>query len=376
MKVLFIGNFRDGTGWSRSAIEYIMALDAADVKVVPRCIKLNGVSGEVPERILELERQSAKDCDVVIQHVLPHMLEYDGHFQKRIAIYMTEASNFKRTGWAEKINEMDEAWVPCHYSHLASIDSGVTIPMHVMPIPCNPSLYTQHYEALNFPELNGKFKFYFIGDVTRRKNLAALIRAFYAEFDPFEDVGLVIKANYGNAPPEVCDKKVRDLIATVQKQLNLYKSTNVFSGAVVITQRLSDVQMMQLHATCDCLVAPSYAEGWHLPAFDAMCMGKTPIVTNCTSFPEFLSDNEGYLVDCRREPIFGMADDSSVPDLYTAKESWFSIDVDELRRVMRMAYNDHEDRKERSQNGMDKASKFSYYEIGKVMKKRILERGV
>ena len=43
MKVLYLGCYRDGTGWAHSAIDYILSLDAAGIEVVPRFIKLNDI---------------------------------------------------------------------------------------------------------------------------------------------------------------------------------------------------------------------------------------------------------------------------------------------------------------------------------------------
>ena len=41
MKVLFIGCYRDGTGWAKAAGDYILAMDAAGIDVVCRPLKLN-----------------------------------------------------------------------------------------------------------------------------------------------------------------------------------------------------------------------------------------------------------------------------------------------------------------------------------------------
>ena len=41
MKVLYIGHYREGTGWGRAAIDYILSMDAAGIEVVPRAVKLN-----------------------------------------------------------------------------------------------------------------------------------------------------------------------------------------------------------------------------------------------------------------------------------------------------------------------------------------------
>ena len=59
MKVLYIGCYRDGTGWGNAAIDYILSLDAVGVDVVPRAIKLNNKQVELPSRIVELENKSS-----------------------------------------------------------------------------------------------------------------------------------------------------------------------------------------------------------------------------------------------------------------------------------------------------------------------------
>ena len=47
MKVLYIGCYRDGTGWAKAAQNYILSLDTAGVEVVPRFIKLNDNNSEM-----------------------------------------------------------------------------------------------------------------------------------------------------------------------------------------------------------------------------------------------------------------------------------------------------------------------------------------
>ena len=38
MKVLYIGHYRDGTGWGNAALNNILSLDAVGIDVVPRAI--------------------------------------------------------------------------------------------------------------------------------------------------------------------------------------------------------------------------------------------------------------------------------------------------------------------------------------------------
>src|SRR5579885_2547993 len=78
LKVLFIGAFHDGTGYSHMAISTVLAMDRAGLDVCCRTLKFNNVNGEVHQRITELERKSVVGCDVVIQNFLPITMEYHG----------------------------------------------------------------------------------------------------------------------------------------------------------------------------------------------------------------------------------------------------------------------------------------------------------
>ena len=80
MKVLYIGCYREGTGWGQAAIDYILAMDSVGIDVVPRAVKLNNNQPELPQRILELESKDSSGSDVCIQHVLPHMMDYNSKF--------------------------------------------------------------------------------------------------------------------------------------------------------------------------------------------------------------------------------------------------------------------------------------------------------
>ena len=60
MKVLYIGHYKEGTGWANAAQGMIQALDRADIEVVCRNITLT-TDKETPERILELEKNDTNN---------------------------------------------------------------------------------------------------------------------------------------------------------------------------------------------------------------------------------------------------------------------------------------------------------------------------
>ena len=372
MKTLFVGVYKDGTGWGNAAQNYILALDSAGVDVVPRSIKLNSFDAEIPDRIKDLEKKDISGCNIVIQNLLPYHMEYNGRFEKNIGLYFTETDSIKRSGWVEKINLMDEAWVANSQSAEISRTSGVGVPIKTFPVPIDTSLYEKEYDDLydQLPQLKDSFVFYFVGEVTRRKNLVALLKAFHLEFHPYEDVHLLVKANLSGLSEDECSQRVQEMCDTVKQELKLYKNKNDYKQELVLSQGVSQELMMVLHNTCDCFVMPSFGEGWCMPAFDAMAMGNTPIVNNVGGLREFIDENTGWLVKNTKEPVFGMSN-NSFSTMFTGREGWWNIDVFDLMRCMREAYEDREKRKQKSDAGVNRAYDFSISKIGKEMKDAI-----
>lgn len=371
MKVLFTGVYRDGTGWGNAALNYIQALDAAGVDVVPRPIKLNGRNEPIPKVVEELERKGDKNCDIVIQNILPHMMTYNGLFDKNIALYFTETTHFRNTVWAEKLNHMDEGWVSCTDSITSSHNSYCRLPLRVIPIPADVTKYQEEYEPIDLPLVNDNFVFYHIGELNRRKNLFALLQAYYLEFRPNEPVMLVIKGTLPGVDEGETMKHMQAMTESVKTGLKLYNNNTEYPTEILISKRLTNDEIMGLHTIGDCLVAPSYGEAWNLEAFDSMAMGKTPICTDVGGMASFLRDSEsedvgGWLVPGTYEPVFGM--NEQFKDLFVGNENWCSIDVNALRYAMRQAYENREEKEKRAEIGMNLAYRYSHANVGDLMK--------
>lgn len=368
MKILYISNFKDGTGWSHAAVNYVLALDAAGIPVVPRNIKLNNINGEVPSRISELMSCDDKDCDIVIQHVLPHMMEYNGRFKKNIGIFFCETDSLGITTWADKANLMDEIWVCCQHNRDSCLRSGISVPVHIIPCPTDTERFERKYETLPIKDLHDNFVFYFIGEAIRRKNITALLKAYHLEFAPEEPVSLLIKTTLPGHSAEEAGKKLVEQCKMVKDNLKLYPHERFYHREIVITKHMSEEEIMQVHAAGDCFVMPSYGEAWCIPAFDAMSMGKTPICSYYGGMPDYIHGKDGqagWLVQGRLEPVFGMT--STFIDLNTGRENWFSIDVEALRTTMREAYENKDMKAVLSNTGINRAYEYSHAAIGNLM---------
>jgi glycosyltransferase involved in cell wall biosynthesis len=366
VKVLFIGHYREQhSGWCQATKDCILALDAAGVDVVPRCVKLGLPTVELSQRILELESKSSHDCDICIQFVLPHLMDYNGGFKKNIGMYCTETDSFEYSNWVDKLNQMDELWVPTNQMIDAAHSSGVTTKLKFIPYPCDTAKFDRKKETLDIEPINGDFVFYFIGDLTTRKNLVALVKAFHLEFGTSEPVSLVLKASKHGFSEEENTKKISEACNFIKAGLKLYPRVEDYKPEIIISQHLSTSDLYKLHMTCDCFVMPSYGEAWSEPSMDALGFGNPVIALDVGGPSEYVTWDNGYLCGYHHEPVCGMND--TFPDLFTGYEDWYNVDISDLREAMREAYEAGKYSPKKTK-AMSTPEKYSYKNVGQLMK--------
>ncbi len=366
MKVLFIGHYRDATGWAKAAQEWILALDSVGVDVVPRPVKLNSNMPDVPVRIQELEKKSSKDCNICIQNVLPHLMDYNGHFDKNIGVFFADTDSIKYSSWPERLNMMDELWVPNTDMVINCERSNVKVPVSVVPCTTDVRKFNVKYDSLDIPEMAGNFVFYTIGDAVRRKNLSVLIRAFHLEFSINEPVSLLIKiTKYGMSSDEIFNN-TKTMCDVVKRELKLYPNIEDYMKEFIITEHVKEHVMMKLHNTGNCYVSPSFGEAWNIPVFDAMGFGNVPICA-CVGGPKDYLKGSPNFVQGSWEPVFGMTD--TFADVCTGRENWFNVSVLHLQREMRKAYERKDVILEMLQaDGKKRLENYSYEAVGNKMK--------
>ncbi len=371
MKICWLGVYRDGTGWGLQAHNYILALDSCGVDVVCRPIKLNNTKAPLSKRLAELEANPLEGTTHVVQHILPHLMETSG-LVKNIGLYNVETSHFRGTNWANHLNLMDSLVVPCRHNHYASLQSGVTKPIRVVPTPIDTDKCMRSYPAIESMRdfIKDKFVFYTIGTFCKRKNLAALLRAFHGEFHPNEPVELILKLDLpGDSNPQ---KTVGDFIDAIKKGLRLHSDISKYKKEAVLLQNLPDEFIYGLHQHLDCYVSTSYGESVNLPCLDAILFGSTPIVPNHSGFVDYVTEDVGWFVATRGEPCFASFD-AGTDDIYTSDENWSSIDIIDLQKAMRDAYTNKKQKQVKQAVGLEYIQKFSYQQVGLQLKKVLEE---
>ena len=370
MKILYIGHYREGGGWSNAAIDYILSLDEAGLDVVCRDVKLTDYNAELPDRILELENKTTDNVDYCIQHVLPHHLVGTEKFKKNVAYFVSESSDLSNNNWIENLNLMDEIWTANETNKEVLEKSGIQKPVKVLPHASDISKYSVDYKPLDMDK--NLFKFYFIGDMNDRKNLQSVIRCYHSEFDTDDQVALVIKINKHGASPEQLNEEFTGMSNAIKQVMRKGKSILDYCQEILITSPMSQVQIQQLHKTCDCLVNISHGEAWSIPSFEAMAHGNTPICGNEGGPKHFIDANDvntGTLID--GDYAVCMHTNPAFATLFTGREEWFVPSESKTKKAMRYYYENRDkiDRKV----GLQQASKFSYENISNKIKEYLSE---
>lgn len=364
MKVLYAGVYREFGGWAQATRDAILALDSSGVEIVCRPIVFSRRHTKfLPKRIAELENKSAAGCDTIIQHILPNLMEYCGYL-RNVGVYYSETTTIRPSNWPERLNFMDSLWVSNRYMEEAARNSYVTPPISVIPCSTDINKFQRSYKPLPIRPYDNAFLFYSISSTITRKNLEALIKAFHIEFEPYEPVELVVKVH---SEEKNYKQNFMHFLRQIKENLKLKKTR--YKNEILITEDLSEEDLMRLHATCDCFVSSSYCEAACLPALDAMGMGKTPIVPSWGGFLEYIDDTVGSLIPVKMGPAFG--GNGSFDFMYTAEEDWAEIDIRALGKSMREVYENEELRLKKRNAGKEKVYQFDYKTIGNLMKKAL-----
>lgn len=325
MKIKYIGNFNDGTGWAKASTYNALALDNAGHDLYCQEIKYNQNSVILNDRIVELLNKQSDDFDVVIQHVLPSEYTYYPNV-KNIGFVALETLTLHSPLWLKKLEMMDEIFVPNRLSKDCLKTSGISKNVKIFPHSFDYNKVKDLVPNGGIDELRNTFNFVFIGEFTKRKNVEAILRAFHSEFNYIEPVNLYIKTNR-----EL--KTVTDFCELVKRGVN---KSGRYKKEVIITGYLNEETLLSTVKQCHAFVIPSYGEAWCYPAMEAMALGLPVIYTEGIGVQEYASPNN-YRVSSNIEYCYGVTE--AVDGLYTSEDYWLSPSISDLRKKMREVFN-------------------------------------
>lgn len=220
--------------------------------------------------------------------------------------------------------EADHFWTGSDYTRQGMIECGMPpAAVQVVPGGVDLDLFCPSGERFALgPQAEGRTVFLFVGGTIWRKGPDILQQAWQEAFSPEDPVLLVIK-DFGsgghykgqNLTEQLCEWADRDDHAPVQ----------------VLTEHLSADHLPALYRAADVMVLPYRAEGFCLPALEAMACG-VPIIHPQVGPSNQFCQQAGWTVPVMRQTL------PSVGDLELARPGWIhEMQPSDLAVTMRYA---------------------------------------
>ena len=369
MKILITGPLKDFSGYAHAGRNMIKALSFAGVDIAARHLTYDDSEYSPTELEQEKFNASMRDCDIVMQFTTPNEIRYIPG-KMNIAVFYWETTQIPPY-WVDQLNTMDLIIVPCRFNAEVIGRCGVQKPIVVCAPPFDMDIYNKTYQKLEIPDSKDRIVYYNICQLSAKKGIDALLKAYFRAFyNVPKKVVLVLKTyiNMVNRNNEIA--AIKTMIQNIKQGLRL--PIQEYPPVYIINNVLDDEEIYRLHATGDVYVCTSRGEGWGIPPFEALAMGKILVSNNWGGLSEFVNSNNSIVYGGCQGIVFDQS--HSDPYLYTGLDAWFQPDECQLTSALRMTYDvltnpdvsqDLKDKLHNCQNqGVADTRKFDYRAVG------------
>ena len=336
MKLLFTGPLQDFSGFATASRIFLRTLLQDDnIVVTARALKYDqldvGQAFKPDAWLSAVLARDLQDVDVAIQMTtcnveavpIPGILN---------GLYTFLESSHMQLSWAAKANEFDFLMVPSKSNAEAMFNSGVVKPIVVCGLPCDEDVYAKQYEPYILEHAGDRTVFYNICQLSNKKGIDALLRAYNAAFwDRPDEVLLVLKTYIQMSGRNNEQEQVKQYIQNIRQRCRI--PADRFPPVLPLVFTMSDDEIHSLHARGDAYVCSSRAEGWGIPVFDALGYGKTVITNAAGGMADFVTRDNALVYGGM--PTYFFDTPHSDPGLYTGVEQCFEPCVPEMAMAMR-----------------------------------------
>jgi glycosyltransferase involved in cell wall biosynthesis len=322
------------------------------------------------DRLQRMERQQVPDDAVFVCHQRPKEIIPWAAAQVCYSLFETDRMP---GGWVHDMNLMDQIWTFSDFnlqgwkgSFIRNNHDADKIRKIPFGIDCNVFRPDVAPVEIGNRKL---FAFLSVGDFTERKNFEGLIEAYVKEFTADDDVCLIMKVHYEGFVRRYHDKVMSQLRGIA----NRFNQENV-PRILFFGDKVPAHEMPSLYRAADCFAIATRGEGLGIPMIESMACGVPCIATDWGAQTDYITEDNGYLVDCDVRVI----DDSNYIKkcLDALNHSWAYPSIGDLRKKLRAAYESRDELKKKGERARKDMIERTWQNAGIAMIKNLLEAGV
>ena len=333
----------DGLG--RQSVELIDALkDEVEVGFKPT---RKSIMKDVPEGVCQhLASAKTKLGKIVIYEDVLYPIShvyFSKKFKKspkdqiKMAYTMVESSEIPKR-WVHTLNHhFDAALVPDPFLVKVYQDSGVTIPIFVLPLGLNLETFAKKPIK---KKAHTPFTFAHFGTCIARKNQEDLIKAFNQAFGDSKDVRLWINSKY----------TVDGLFEKLEKQVKALGCHNI----ILTKHCFSKEEYVENFDQIDCYVNTTKSEGFSIQPREAMTLG----------IPCIVSDNTAQSTICKSQLVQSVPTSHEEPAYYEFLHDISGVryvpDLSETTNALKNVYENYDSFLQKSSLMKDWAMQYHY----------------
>lgn len=357
----YLAPILDMSGYAYAARGNIIAADHVGiaVKAADRSRSLNLRNKGIDQPILDMySRLSAiyvpDDCPTV-QHTVADQFFVNKKTKRSIGYTIFEMTRIPFS-WVDPCNQMDEIWTGSEYSQNAFQNSGLHVPIHVLPHAIDVDAFANATPW----KIENRRKFAFMAnfDFTERKAWRDLLRAYWNAFGPKDDVCLILKVFFG----DFSDASRADILRRILRYKTELKMDDC-APILVYGHDVANSDMPGLYKAADCYVGTS-REGFGLSYSEAMAAGLACIGPEIGGTRQFMTPENSFLVKYTGDEPLSKEMIAMNPSFDGLE--WATHSREHLSETMRTVWAHNEERLARAKLGQDFVRReLSYANIGK-----------
>jgi hypothetical protein len=294
VECIFAGSTKSYGGWSKANRNLIFGLSNRNVSVRVEDFSDSFDVNESTQKQIKLMENTevSPTAPKIYSMTVPSDITYTG---KKIGYTMIESCSLHKD-YCDKLNYMNELWVPSNFGKALMQKSNIRPPIYVMPLGVDTNRYKPGCGIMNFGSAMRNFKFLCLSKYSARKGMDILLQAYMEEFSGDEDVSLLLVTNplhtsAGKRGTEIILEDFNNIKGRVKKE------EKELPHIALYVKPVHEKDMPRVYNSCNAFCLISMGEGFSLTVMEAASSGLPIIASNVTAHTDYLTNDNSFLVE-------------------------------------------------------------------------------